>query len=404
MTFYYAGRTTDGRRVDGSVEAASPTAAVAHLHGRSIYVTALNARTSPGGALRPFLSVFKLPSRARGTFFRSFATLVGAGVSLRSAIAALVGQSNGPFAETLRSIAAEVEVGTALSSALELHPNAFPAVVVAIVRAGEVGGSLDEALRVAADLEERERSLRRRVSSALAYPAVVSLTAFGLVTFLLANTMPAFATMFASMHVALPVTTRFLIAAGTTLQRPLPWILFGAAVLSVAITASRFERSQGQWAIALDRLRLRMPILGAIVVKTTVGRFSRTFGSLLRAGVDLTSALEASANVAPSQVYRRGLLAIDDALRRGDALTTPFEASGLFDATFLQLLRTGETSGCVDSMLLRLATHYDADVEAMLAALTAVLEPFLICALGVTIGTIVASIIIPLYTMIGNIQ
>jgi len=404
VIYCYTGRATDGRRVGGTIEAASRAAAGATLYARAIYVTALDVQTSTTGRLRSASFGLRRPSRARGTFFRSFATLLGAGVALHSALAALIRQSDGDFAQTLRSIAAEIEAGTTLSGALELHPAYFSAIAIAIVRAGEVGGSLEEALSVAADLEERERSLRRRVSSALAYPAAVSLTAFGLVVFLLANTMPAFATMFASMHVALPVTTRILIAIGKALQHPLPWMLFAAAALLVTTAARRFDRSEAGWAFAVDRVRLRLPLIGTIVIKTTVARFSRTFGSLLRAGVDLAAALEASANVAPSQVYRRGLLAADAALRRGDPLIAPFEACGLFDATFLQLLRTGEASGSVDGMLLRLAAHYDADVEAILAGFTAILEPFLICALGATIGTIVASIILPLYTMIGNIQ
>lgn len=404
MTFYYTGRAADGRRVRGAVEASSRGAAALALHGRCVFVTDLETRSGTSRASRWPAIGLRRQSRCRTVFFRSFATLVGAGVSLHAALSALLRQSDGAFAETLKSVAAEVEAGTPLSAAMDLYPQSFSSIVVAIVRAGEVGGSLDDALRVVADLEERERSLRQRVTSALAYPAVVSLVAFGLVTFLLANTMPAFAAMFASMHVALPPVTRALIAVGKALHHPLPWVAVASVATALGVAARRFERSQAGWALAVDSLRLRLPLFGAIVVNTTLAQFARTFGCLLRAGVDVATALDASANVAPSQVYRRGLRAVDDALRRGDALTAPFEASGLFDPTFLQLLRTGEESGTVDAMLLRLAAHYDADVEATLAGLTAVLEPILICALGATIGTIVASIIIPLYSMIGNIQ
>jgi len=141
-----------------------------------------------------------------------------------------------------------------------------------------------------------------------------------------------------------------------------------------------------------------------MIAKATVARFARTLGSLLHAGVDVVGALEASAAVVEGFVYRSGLRAINEALGRGETLVSPFEASGLFDATFLQLLRAGEESGTVDAMLLRLALYYELDVETALSALTTILEPLLICALGAAIGTIVASIIIPLYSMIGNIQ
>lgn len=404
MLFYYAGRVGDGKRVTGSIEASSRTAAAGHLRGRAVFLTSLEPGTTVRGAWTLLGISLRRDSVTHAALFRSFATLVEAGIPVRRALETLIRQSRGPLCEALESVVADVEDGVALSKAMQLHPREFSNVAIAIVKAGEVGGSLDEALRVVADLEERDRNFRKRVGAAISYPSVVTVAASGLVLFLLANTMPAFAAMFAAMHVSLPLATRLLIAVGRRLHEPIPWVALSVLVAVGGVAARRFKSSESAWAIAVDRLRLGLPILGPVIAKTTVARFARTLGSLLRAGVDISAALEASRGVVEGSIYRNGLLAVSDALRRGEALLSPFESSRLFDATFLQLLRAGEESGNVDGMLLRLAQYYEADVESALVSFTSILEPLLICALGAAIGTIVASIIIPLYTMIGNIQ
>ncbi len=405
MVFYYAGRSADGTRVKGAIEAETRDAAAGHLRSRAVYVTTLETAATVRGAWTSFGIAMRRSPGARVAFFRSFATLIGAGIPVRRSLETLIRQSgSGSFSEALHSIAADVEGGTALSRALERHPLEFSHVAVAMVKAGEIAGSLEEALRVLADLEERDRSLRKRVSAALAYPCFVAVAASGLVFFLLANTMPAFATMFAQMHVALPLATRVLIVVGRGLHQPAPWLLLAVLTIVAILAARRFKTSESVWAAVLDRARLRIPVVGPAIAKATVARFARTLGSLLTAGVDLVGAIDASTGVVEGFVYRHGLNGITAALRRGEALAAPFEASALFDATFLQLLRAGEESGTVDAMLLRLASYYELDVESALSAITSVLEPLLVCALGIAIGTIVASIIIPLYSMIGNIQ
>ncbi len=182
------------------------------------------------------------------------------------------------------------------------------------------------------------------------------------------------------------------------------WVASGALILLGAVALGRYKDSDEPWAALLDRLRLRVPVLGPIVVKSTAARFARTFGSLLRSGVDIVGAIEAGAGVVEGFVHRHGLRGVVDSLRRGDTFVSSLETSALFDTTFLQLLQAGEESGTVDDMLFRVARYYELDVETALGSLTSVLEPLLICALGAAIGTIVASIIIPLYSMIGNIQ
>jgi type IV pilus assembly protein PilC len=404
VTFYYAARASDGARVAGSIEAQTRRLAARHLRARSLFVTTLETTATPRGLLASFGLACRRSTQARAAFFRSFATLIGAGIAVRRALDTLVAQcADAPFAETLRSIGADVEGGAALSAAMQRHSKDFSGIAIAMVAAGELGGNLDDALRGLAELEERDRSLRKRIGAALAYPCIVTVAAAALVVFLVANTMPAFASLFAQMHVALPLSTRCLIALGRGAATPVPWSVAALVLGPCAFAIARYKRSDAPWAAALDRLRLRLPLLGPIAVKSTVARFARTFGALLHAGVDVVAALEAAAAVVEGAVYRTGLRRIVEELRRGETLTAPFENSGLFDGTFLQLLSAGEESGAADAMLLRLAHYYDLDVETALATLAGVVEPLLICGLGAAIGTIVASIFIPLYSMIGNI-
>jgi type IV pilus assembly protein PilC len=403
--YHYAARSSEGKEIKGSIEAESRASAIAHLRGRSLFVTDVEPAVTPRGAFASLASLLRRRRSARLVFFRSFAALIGAGIPVKRALDALVADGRDvTFSEVLASIAADVANGTALSLAMQRHPAEFSSISVATIKAGEVGGSLDRALCSIADLEERVRALRKKIAAALAYPLVVTLAAIALVVFLVAATMPAFASMFAEMHVPLPLTTRVLIRVGRMLANPATWAALAVLVAGCAFALHRVRRSDTKWALALDVLRLRVPILGAVWRNGATARFARTLGSLLSAGVDLLAALEASAAVAEGCGFRQGLKGLLTALQQGAPLGEQLEASALFDGIFLALVRAGEESGTLDAMLLRLADYYELEVETALAALTGVLEPALMCGVGTVIGTIVASIILPLYSLIGEIK
>ncbi len=403
--YHYAARDAKGRAVRGAIEAASRLEAIAHLRSRALYVTELAHAATARGALARAAMLVSRRASTRTAFFRSFATLVAAGIPVKRALDVLARDGrDAQFSEVVASIAADVGGGASLSAAMERHPDEFSTISIATVKAGEVGGSLDRALRTVAEAEERAASLRKRVAAAMAYPAVVTCTALGLVTFLVAETIPAFASMFAQMHVALPLGTRVLVALGRALHRPWLWLAACAAAALAARALYALPRSDSPWAVAVDAAVARVPVVGTLVARLNGARFSRTLGSLLSAGVDLVSALDAAAGVVSSARYRRALAPLAEALHAGEPLGARFEASGVFDATFLALVRAGEESGALDAMLLRVAAAYELDVEAGFAALTAVVEPLLICLLGGVVAAIVASIILPLYTLIGELK
>lgn len=404
MVFYYQARRPDGLRVTGSIGAETREAAMAHLRARGLFVTLLETARTARGVVAGIAATLTRSVASRSAFFRSFATLVGVGISIKRALDTLVAESRDPnFAEALRSICADVESGTSLSAAMERHPGDFSPVVVSMVAAGEAAGNLAGSLQAVAELEERNRALRKRVLSALSYPAVVALAALGLVLFLIADTMPAFAGMFEQMRVPVPPVTRALIVAGVALRSPQLWVVGAGCVTTIVAVALRYTKSTQAWALALDRATLQLPLVGGLLRKTLVVRFARTLGSLLSAGVDVVASLETSTHVG-GRTFREALKGSVESLRAGNPFAAPLEASGLFDGTFLLLVRVGEESGTLDAMLLRIAAYYEVDVETGLAALTGVVEPALICVLGAAIGTIVASIIVPLYSMIGSIK
>ncbi len=402
--FNYAARNADGRFVAGAISAETPEQALAHLRTRALFITALEKAGSSRGIVASVFTMLPVNASARLAFFRSLATLLHSGVALRRALEVTIEECrDSRLAEGLRSIASDIEAGVPLSSAMGRRPREFSPLFIAFVRAGEVSGTLDRVLERLAQFLERDRALRKRVKAALAYPAIVAFAALALVLFLIANTVPAFASMFTEMHVRLPLSTKILLAVGQALTVPSVWIVLLAIPAGAPLGALAIRRSEAAQSM-LDALRLHAPVFGPIVRKATVGSYARTLGTLLQSGVTLMTALDASRDVVESIVYRKCLGALPDALREGDPLAVPLEKSLLFDPLFLQLVRVGEETGALDSMLLRLAEYYELDVETAITTLGSVLEPILILLLGTVVGTIVASILIPLYSIIGSIK
>ena len=402
-SYSYTGRSADGILVRGTIAAESASAATALLRGRSVFITSLCSRRSAAGAA---LSFFTLPpsGRTQVMFYRSFATLIACGVEMRRALGVSLEQlRDDRFAEALRSIISDIERGTALSTAMSRRPQEFPPLTVAMINAGEIGGALQDVLGRLADTIERDQSMKRRLVAALTYPAVVAISALFLVAFLVATIVPAFASMFEQMHVALPLTTRLVISAGTSLRSPAVLLTFAVIALTFAMLLFWIRRSDAASA-RLDRAKIRIPLFGAIVRQTAIARFSRTLGTLVQTGVPLTAALDASLDVVENGAYRECVASLGTSLRQGASLRAPLESSGLFEPLFLQLVRVGEETGRLDAMLLKIAEHYETEIEHTLARLVSIVEPVLIVVLGAIVGTIVASVLVPLYSAIGSIQ
>ncbi|MDP9017546.1 MAG: type II secretion system F family protein [Candidatus Eremiobacteraeota bacterium] len=311
--------------------------------------------------------------------------------------------TDGRLAEALRSLHSSIESGSTLSEAMSKRPREFSILLVAMIRAGELGGSLDQVLDRLATLLERDRATRKRMASALTYPGFVALTAVLLIVFLLSSIVPMFASLFDQMHVDLPHTTAFLLLVGAAFRNVSMWTGMLVVAGTSSVLAARLMRTR-TGRLLWDRQKLRIPIFGALMRKSLLARLTRMLGSLLKSGVGLIVALEVVADVVGNAAYEQSVTDVREALREGDPLAEPLAQCGLYDPLIIQLVRVGEETGALDAMLLRIAEYYELDVETALATLGSIVEPVLIVGLGAVVGFIVFSIFIPLYTLIGSIK
>jgi type IV pilus assembly protein PilC len=402
--YRYSARTVGGELVRGEMEAPSVEEVLASLRTRALFVTRVNRESTLTRTLARPIALGAPKRRALLAFFRSFATLIRAGVPMRRALeVAIARTADRPLRESLRGVLADIEHGAALSVAMGKRPRAFPALAIAMIGAGEAGGILDDVLERLASLLEREADLRKKVRAALAYPAVVLTAALALMLFLIARIVPMFAQMFDAFHVDLPVATKLLLGLGRLLTQPAPWIaVAGLAALAFALALGPARSKRG--AHVLDRIRLRLPIVGPLLHKSITARVARMLATLLRSGIELVRAIAVVRPVAGSPLYAAALERVDIALREGDPLTTPLEAAKLFDPLAIAMIRVGEETGQIDEMLLKVAAYFETDVESAIATLGAVIEPLLIGGLGIVVGFIVFSVFIPLYSLIGSVS
>jgi type IV pilus assembly protein PilC len=402
MDFRYSARTATGALIRGSLSAADRESAVAGLRSRALFVTSVEPQRLWQRDLhwpRPGTGM----ARARVAFFRSFATLVRAGVPMRRGLTVTIERGeNAAFAGALREVLSDIERGEPLSVAFGRRPRAFTPLIVAMVAAGESGGILDEVLERVALFLERDHALRKSVIAALAYPATVLCASLALVTFLIVRIVPMFSALFASFHVALPLSTRVLIALGDAAGQPaivtIALTLAAAAVAGGVLTS---RTNAGRY--AFDRFRLNVPVIGPLLRKTIVARFARMLGTLVHSGIELSAALDVVLPVTGSPVHSAALRHVAIALREGEALTPPLAAAGIFDPMLIALVGVGEETGMLDVLLPKAAEYFESDVAAAIATLGAVIEPALIAVLGVIVGLIVYSVFIPLYSLIGSV-
>jgi len=402
--YYYTARDDEGAFVRGSIQAGTASAALASLRTRALFVTSLESTTSARGTLAAVLQIGGVSQKALVTFFRSFSTLIHAGVPMRRALDVTLEQcADSRLREALRCVICDIENGLALSEAMARRPREFPRLYVAMVRAGELGGVLDEVLERIAAVLERDRAVRKRVYAALAYPSIVTVAAVGLVVFLLGTIVPMFRSMYDQLHVPLPAVTSALIAIGLALRSPLTWASAAALVLTALVVIVRVRQSE-RGAVLFETIMLNVPVAGTIARKATMTRFARMLGTMLRSGVGLIPALEVVTDVVTSAKFSESIVSLRQALREGSLISEPLARSGLYEPMFIQMLRVGEETGSLDSVLLRVADYYDLDLETMLTSLASIVEPLMILLLGGAVGFIVAAIFIPLYTLIGNIR
>ena len=402
-TYAYKVRDREGKMAAGSMEAESEEAVVGRL--RQLGYAPISIEPEKGAGLK---TEVKLPGTGRvklkdlAVFSRQFATMINSGLSLLRSLTILGEQtSNRRLGEVILQVRAEVEKGTSLSAALAKHPKVFNRLYVSMVRAGEIGGFLDQVLVKVAETFEKEVELRGKIRSAMTYPVVVSIMVVGIVAAMLIFIVPTFADLYASLGGTLPLPTRMLMGASNVLRR-----FFLVVLLVVVVLVFLFRRwkatDQGRYQV--DRFKLKVKVFGPLFHKTALSRFSRTLSTLIRSGVPILQALEIVGETVNNVVISRAVRDVQDAVREGESLATPLAKHATFPPMVVQMMAVGEETGALDTMLSKVADFYDQEVEAAVASLTSMIEPILIAVMGAAVGGMVIALYMPLFNIINLVK
>ncbi len=395
--YVYEGRDAKGSPVGGTVEARSRAAVMAMLRPRGYVITSVKQRkgTASIGALLGLKKRVKIKDLT--VFSRQFATMVNAGLALLQSLDILGVQTESPVLRgILRSVRADVEAGLPLSQALGKHPHAFNRLFVDLVRAGETGGVLDVILlRLAAYLEKME-TLRRKVKTAMAYPATVISVAILITTGLITFGIPVFAKLYEGFGAELPLPTRMLMDLSAIMKKFF-LVIIGLFVGGI-ILLNRW-RSTNAGAMKFDAFVLRLPVIGTLILKTAIASFTRTFGILLSSGVPVLEALEVVAQTAGNRVIEGATMKARAGIKEGETISAPLERSKIFPPMVTQMISVGEETGELSDMLMKIADFYDEEVDAAVSGLTAMVEPLLMVGIGLVIGFIVIAMYLPLFNL-----
>jgi type IV pilus assembly protein PilC len=300
-----------------------------------------------------------------------------------------------------RQVVFDVESGHTVAAALGKHPNAFTELYVNMVAAGEAGGILDTILLRLATFMEKNDALVRKVKGALIYPAVISGVAGSAIGVLLLFVIPIFQQMFASVGLVLPLPTRIVVSMSEFLQAYW-WAIIIAGVVAFRSLTSYYATSNGQ--LVIDRLLLKAPVLGDVLRKSAVSRFTRTLGTLISSGVSILDGLEITAKTAGNRVVSDAIMAARASIAGGDTIAAPLARSGVFPPMVISMIAVGEQTGGLDEMLGKIADFYDEEVDAAVGGLLALLEPMMIVFLGVVVGGMVVAMYLPIFDMINAAQ
>lgn len=404
--YKYKAKSTSGGTKAGKVEATSEEAALAALRAQGLIPLKLDA-TSTGGLQRE-IKIPGLGSRIKqkdvALMSRQFATMVNAGLSLIRALSVLIDQIDSPaLGGVLAEVRRDVERGQSLSDAMANHPKAFSRLYVAMIRAGEVGGVLDETLNRVADILEANLSLRSKIRSAMAYPAVVMALIVLVTTAMIVFVVPVFENLYADLGegATLPLPTQLLVTLSSVL-RSLWFVVIGVTVLAVWGFRRWITTEQGR--LNWDKLRLRLPVFGKLVHKTALARFSRTMAVLSRTGVPILQAIDIVGETAGNQVVSAALARIRTAVREGESLAGQLARHDVFPPMVVQMLAVGEETGALDAMLNKVADYYEREVQDTVTALTSLIEPLLIVVMGVSVGAILIALYLPIFNIAGLVN
>jgi type IV pilus assembly protein PilC len=396
-TFTYTARSFSGDLKTATLEASSRDDVVAQLRRQRLSVVRIDEARTPRKARRGHIKM-----RDVVIFTRQFSTMINAGLPLVQALNILAEQSqNRVLSDVTRKVVFDVESGKTVADAMGRHPQAFSPLYVNMVAAGEAGGVLDTILMRLATFMEKNAALIRKVKGATIYPTVILSVAAIAVTVLLVFVIPVFESLFTSAGLVLPLPTRIVMAMSRFLKGYW-YVMISVVVTSFCMYKRYAATSDGRFNI--DKMLLRIPVLGDVIRKAAVSRFTRTLGTLVSSGVSILDGLEITARTAGNRVVQDAIMESRASIAGGDTIAQPLKKSGVFPPMVISMISVGEQTGGLDEMLSKIADFYDDEVDGAVGNLLSLLEPMMIVFLGVVVGGMVVSMYLPIFDMINAVQ
>jgi type IV pilus assembly protein PilC len=395
--FAYTARALNGELRSATLEAPTREDVVVQLRRQRLAIVKIEE-----GAVRKAPARGSVKMRDIVIFTRQFSTMINAGLPLVQALDILARQTeNKVLADVTRAVVHDVESGNTVADALSKHPKAFSGLYVNMVAAGEAGGILDTILMRLATFLEKNDALVRKVKGAMTYPAVIMSVAGLAIVILLIKVIPVFKDMFGSVGMQLPLPTRVVIGMSNFLTSYW-WAVLAGIVGVVFALRAYYKTSNGQ--LVLDGLMLRMPVLGDMLRKSAVSRFTRTLGTLISSGVSILEGLEITAKTSGNRVISDAIMASRASIAGGDTIAAPLQKSAVFPPMVISMIAVGEQTGGLDEMLTKIADFYDDEVDAAVSVLMSLLEPIMIVFLGVIVGGMVVAMYLPIFDMMNAVQ
>ena len=401
MAYKYIAYGEDKRIVRGSMEAASESAVEEALEQQGYQLISLKA-VAAGPTLEQMLpSLFQVRAGDVIAFSRQLTTLLEAGIGILAAVEMLREQaSNRRFKRVLDSVIDDLRAGISFSAALARHPRVFPQLYQRMVEVGERTGEPEAALKQVTDYMERENATSKKLGRAMIYPVMILLMAIAVVMLLITVALPPMVDMFDSLDADLPVTTRILIGVVNFVSaNKLLLLLAGGALGALAVICSRRPETR----LTLDRLLLRIPVIGSISLQGEIARLSRVMSALVRGGLALPETMELAADTARNRAVKQALTEVQEELILGQGLSGPMSQIRLFPPVLVQMVKVGEETGTLDSTLVTVADFYEAEAQAKTDAFISLIEPLMTAGIALMVGFIALSVITPMYSIMGEI-
>ncbi len=404
-TFTYKALDARGASASGQIDGDTKAAVAASLRNKGLTVVDINEVKTSLAKADIFAGLQRVRARDLTVFSRQFATMINSGLAMMRALTILEQQTeNHKLAEILGNVRGDVEAGISLSDALEKHPKVFSPLYINMVRAGEIGGILDDVLNRLATQLEKDDSIRRAVKSAMTYPIMIASFALivlvGMVMFLI----PTFAGIYKSMgNAKLPALTRVMVVISDQLKS---WhaIIIVIAIMGIIAGLRKLKRTDGGRS-AWDRFKLRIPMgIGEVIRKIVVARFSRTLATLVSAGVPILQAIDITGKSAGNVVIEKAMNAVQVSVKEGQTISAPLTSARIFPEMVVQMIAVGEETGALDSMLQKVADFYDDEVNAAVKSLTSIIEPIMMLGVGAMVGVVVISMYLPIFDMMNIVK